>query len=161
MLPQRTTLAFPFTAGEVVAMGRAPWAGRPEQAQDRHPRARRRRNRRPDITRARRPNIDAGEDLVDVGWKRAQPLRNGSLRTGDPGLRHSADPGERGKQVLAVKLGEPLDREPSVLDGESTDSSVPALRRALALEEPAAIIVNHPGCRDARKQIRFVIDDLH
>ncbi|MGW4460739.1 heme ABC transporter ATP-binding protein [Micromonospora sp. NPDC004704] len=34
MLPQRTTLAFPFTAGEVVAMGRAPWAGRPEQAQD-------------------------------------------------------------------------------------------------------------------------------
>ncbi|WP_326558542.1 heme ABC transporter ATP-binding protein [Micromonospora sp. NBC_01796] len=34
MLPQRTTLAFPFTAGEVVAMGRAPWVGRPEQAQD-------------------------------------------------------------------------------------------------------------------------------
>ncbi|MFI6760852.1 heme ABC transporter ATP-binding protein [Micromonospora sp. NPDC050417] len=34
MLPQRTSLAFPFTATEVVAMGRAPWRGRPEQEQD-------------------------------------------------------------------------------------------------------------------------------
>ncbi|WP_431729454.1 heme ABC transporter ATP-binding protein [Verrucosispora sp. TAA-831] len=27
MLPQRATMTFPFTVGEVVAMGRAPWAG--------------------------------------------------------------------------------------------------------------------------------------
>ncbi|MBL6276547.1 heme ABC transporter ATP-binding protein [Micromonospora fiedleri] len=27
MLPQRATMSFPFTVGEVVAMGRAPWAG--------------------------------------------------------------------------------------------------------------------------------------
>ncbi|MFK3978929.1 heme ABC transporter ATP-binding protein [Micromonospora sp. NPDC050397] len=34
VLPQRTTLAFPFTSVEVVGMGRTPWAGRPEQDQD-------------------------------------------------------------------------------------------------------------------------------
>ncbi|MFB6392787.1 heme ABC transporter ATP-binding protein [Polymorphospora lycopeni] len=34
MLPQRATVAFPFTAADVVHMGRAPWAGRPEQAED-------------------------------------------------------------------------------------------------------------------------------
>ncbi|MFC0531854.1 heme ABC transporter ATP-binding protein [Phytohabitans kaempferiae] len=34
MLPQHTTLAFPFTVADVVAMGRAPWAGTPRQAED-------------------------------------------------------------------------------------------------------------------------------
>ncbi|MEV0609925.1 heme ABC transporter ATP-binding protein [Polymorphospora rubra] len=34
MLPQRATVAFPFTAADVVRMGRAPWTGRPEQAED-------------------------------------------------------------------------------------------------------------------------------
>lgn len=34
MLPQRTAVAFPFHAVEVVAMGRAPWAGRPQRADD-------------------------------------------------------------------------------------------------------------------------------
>jgi iron complex transport system ATP-binding protein len=34
MLPQHTTLAFPFTVADVVAMGRAPWAGTPLEAQD-------------------------------------------------------------------------------------------------------------------------------
>jgi iron complex transport system ATP-binding protein len=34
MLPQKATLAFPFTVGEVVRMGRAPWSGRPESASD-------------------------------------------------------------------------------------------------------------------------------
>ncbi|GAA0519095.1 hemin import ATP-binding protein HmuV [Paractinoplanes deccanensis] len=34
VLPQRSALSFPFTAGEVVRMGRAPWAGRPEAAED-------------------------------------------------------------------------------------------------------------------------------
>jgi iron complex transport system ATP-binding protein len=34
VLPQKATLSFPFTAGEVVAMGRAPWAGRAEGADD-------------------------------------------------------------------------------------------------------------------------------
>ncbi|MEU4155901.1 heme ABC transporter ATP-binding protein [Actinoplanes sp. NPDC026670] len=34
VLPQKATLSFPFTVGEVVAMGRAPWAGRPESADD-------------------------------------------------------------------------------------------------------------------------------
>jgi iron complex transport system ATP-binding protein len=34
VLPQKAALSFPFTVGEVVAMGRAPWAGRPEGADD-------------------------------------------------------------------------------------------------------------------------------
>jgi iron complex transport system ATP-binding protein len=34
VLPQRAMLSFPFTVCEVVAMGRAPWAGRPEGADD-------------------------------------------------------------------------------------------------------------------------------
>ncbi|GIE86418.1 heme ABC transporter ATP-binding protein [Actinoplanes regularis] len=34
VLPQKAVLSFPFTAGEVVRMGRAPWAGRPERAED-------------------------------------------------------------------------------------------------------------------------------
>ncbi|WP_328463287.1 heme ABC transporter ATP-binding protein [Actinoplanes sp. NBC_00393] len=34
MLPQRATLSFPFEAGEVIRMGRAPWTGRPEAADD-------------------------------------------------------------------------------------------------------------------------------
>ncbi|MFD6717877.1 hemin ABC transporter ATP-binding protein [Micromonospora sp. TSRI0369] len=34
VLTQRNTLSFPFTVGEVVRMGRAPWAGRPERDQD-------------------------------------------------------------------------------------------------------------------------------
>ncbi|MFG1888808.1 heme ABC transporter ATP-binding protein [Micromonospora sp. NPDC049051] len=34
VLPQRSTLNFPFTVDEVVRMGRAPWAGRSEQGDD-------------------------------------------------------------------------------------------------------------------------------
>lgn len=34
VLTQRNTLSFPFTVDEVVRMGRAPWAGRPEQEHD-------------------------------------------------------------------------------------------------------------------------------
>ncbi|MBU2664869.1 heme ABC transporter ATP-binding protein [Actinoplanes bogorensis] len=34
VLPQKAQLSFPFTVSEVVRMGRAPWAGRPESAQD-------------------------------------------------------------------------------------------------------------------------------
>ncbi|KUL33799.1 heme ABC transporter ATP-binding protein [Actinoplanes awajinensis] len=34
VLPQKAALSFPFTVGEVVRMGRAPWAGRPERAED-------------------------------------------------------------------------------------------------------------------------------
>ncbi|MEV6350730.1 heme ABC transporter ATP-binding protein [Actinoplanes sp. NPDC051851] len=34
VLPQKASLSFPFTAGEVIAMGRAPWAGQPESAED-------------------------------------------------------------------------------------------------------------------------------
>ncbi len=34
LLPQSSALSFPFTAGEVVRMGRAPWAGTPAAAQD-------------------------------------------------------------------------------------------------------------------------------
>jgi iron complex transport system ATP-binding protein len=34
VLPQKAMLSFPFTVGEVVAMGRAPWSGRPESADD-------------------------------------------------------------------------------------------------------------------------------
>ncbi|MEU4569420.1 heme ABC transporter ATP-binding protein [Micromonospora sp. NPDC023956] len=34
MLPQRSALSFPFTVAEVVAMGRAPWAGTPHAGQD-------------------------------------------------------------------------------------------------------------------------------
>ncbi|MFC4066975.1 heme ABC transporter ATP-binding protein [Actinoplanes subglobosus] len=34
VLPQKAMLSFPFTVGEVVAMGRAPWTGRPEAADD-------------------------------------------------------------------------------------------------------------------------------
>ncbi|RIV39121.1 heme ABC transporter ATP-binding protein [Micromonospora radicis] len=34
VLPQRTTMSFPFTVGEVVAMGRAPWAGTRHAAED-------------------------------------------------------------------------------------------------------------------------------
>lgn len=34
VLPQAATLAFPFTAEEVVRMGRAPWAGTPEEDED-------------------------------------------------------------------------------------------------------------------------------
>jgi iron complex transport system ATP-binding protein len=34
VLPQSAPLAFPFTAGEVVRMGRAPWAGTPLAAED-------------------------------------------------------------------------------------------------------------------------------
>ncbi|WP_244253620.1 heme ABC transporter ATP-binding protein [Micromonospora antibiotica] len=34
VLTQRSTLSFPFAVVEVVRMGRAPWAGRPEEAHD-------------------------------------------------------------------------------------------------------------------------------
>lgn len=34
VLPQRPTLSFPFTAAEVVAMGRAPWAGTEREDED-------------------------------------------------------------------------------------------------------------------------------
>jgi iron complex transport system ATP-binding protein len=34
VLPQQTSIAFPFTVGEVVSMGRAPWAGTPRQVDD-------------------------------------------------------------------------------------------------------------------------------
>ncbi|MEH1031354.1 heme ABC transporter ATP-binding protein [Micromonospora profundi] len=34
VLTQRSTLSFPFTVEETVRMGRAPWAGRPEEEQD-------------------------------------------------------------------------------------------------------------------------------
>ncbi|MEH1017246.1 ATP-binding cassette domain-containing protein [Micromonospora sp. CPCC 206060] len=34
VLPQRSTLSFPFTVEEVVRMGRAPWTGRPEEERD-------------------------------------------------------------------------------------------------------------------------------
>ncbi|GAA4723306.1 heme ABC transporter ATP-binding protein [Phytohabitans rumicis] len=34
MLPQRTALSFPFAVADVVAMGRAPWAGTPLSAED-------------------------------------------------------------------------------------------------------------------------------
>ncbi|GIM93716.1 heme ABC transporter ATP-binding protein [Paractinoplanes toevensis] len=34
VLPQKAALSFPFTVGEVVRMGRAPWSGRPEAAED-------------------------------------------------------------------------------------------------------------------------------
>jgi iron complex transport system ATP-binding protein len=34
VLPQKAVLSFPFTVGEVIAMGRAPWTGRPESADD-------------------------------------------------------------------------------------------------------------------------------
>ncbi|MEV4277727.1 heme ABC transporter ATP-binding protein [Actinoplanes xinjiangensis] len=34
MLPQKAMVSFPFTVGEVIAMGRAPWTGRPESAED-------------------------------------------------------------------------------------------------------------------------------
>ncbi|MER8183182.1 heme ABC transporter ATP-binding protein [Kitasatospora sp. NPDC094015] len=34
LLPQAAELSFPFTVGEVVRMGRAPWAGTPAAAQD-------------------------------------------------------------------------------------------------------------------------------
>lgn len=34
VLPQQQTLAFPFTAAQVVAMGRAPWAGTPYEDDD-------------------------------------------------------------------------------------------------------------------------------
>ncbi|MEU4691872.1 heme ABC transporter ATP-binding protein [Actinoplanes sp. NPDC023714] len=34
VLPQKATLSFPFEVGEVIRMGRAPWAGRPEAADD-------------------------------------------------------------------------------------------------------------------------------
>ncbi|MGW2399130.1 heme ABC transporter ATP-binding protein [Kitasatospora sp. NPDC001664] len=34
LLPQSSALTFPFTAGEVVRMGRAPWAGTAAEAQD-------------------------------------------------------------------------------------------------------------------------------
>ncbi|WP_233625384.1 heme ABC transporter ATP-binding protein [Actinoplanes sp. ATCC 53533] len=34
VLPQRSTLSFPFTVRDVVRMGRAPWRGRPESAAD-------------------------------------------------------------------------------------------------------------------------------
>ncbi|GAA2639800.1 heme ABC transporter ATP-binding protein [Paractinoplanes durhamensis] len=34
VLPQKAALSFPFTVGEVVRMGRAPWAGQPEAADD-------------------------------------------------------------------------------------------------------------------------------
>ncbi|MBB2944636.1 iron complex transport system ATP-binding protein [Actinoplanes lutulentus] len=34
VLPQKATLSFPFNAGEVIRMGRAPWNGRPESADD-------------------------------------------------------------------------------------------------------------------------------
>lgn len=34
VLPQKAALSFPFTVGEVVRMGRAPWHGRPESADD-------------------------------------------------------------------------------------------------------------------------------
>ncbi len=34
VLPQRTAVSFPFTVREVVAMGRAPWAGTPAEDED-------------------------------------------------------------------------------------------------------------------------------
>jgi iron complex transport system ATP-binding protein len=34
VLPQHTTVAFPFTVAQVVAMGRVPWAGTPDAADD-------------------------------------------------------------------------------------------------------------------------------
>ncbi|BBH65253.1 hemin import ATP-binding protein HmuV [Actinoplanes sp. OR16] len=34
VLPQKATLSFPFDVGEVIRMGRAPWAGRPEAEDD-------------------------------------------------------------------------------------------------------------------------------
>ncbi|GIF21980.1 iron complex transport system ATP-binding protein [Actinoplanes tereljensis] len=34
VLPQKAALSFPFTVGEVVRMGRAPWSGRPESSDD-------------------------------------------------------------------------------------------------------------------------------
>lgn len=34
VLPQRASLSFPFTVGEVVRMGRAPWAGHPKRSDD-------------------------------------------------------------------------------------------------------------------------------
>ncbi|WP_373466063.1 heme ABC transporter ATP-binding protein [Streptomyces sp. V3I8] len=34
VLPQSASLSFPFPVEEVVRMGRAPWAGRPEEAED-------------------------------------------------------------------------------------------------------------------------------
>lgn len=34
VLPQKAALSFPFTVGEVIRMGRAPWAGQPERAGD-------------------------------------------------------------------------------------------------------------------------------
>ncbi|MEV6306008.1 heme ABC transporter ATP-binding protein [Actinoplanes sp. NPDC051861] len=34
VLPQKAALSFPFSVGEVVRMGRAPWLGRPEAADD-------------------------------------------------------------------------------------------------------------------------------
>ncbi|MEU4557522.1 heme ABC transporter ATP-binding protein [Actinoplanes sp. NPDC023936] len=34
VLPQKATLSFPFNVGEVIRMGRAPWAGRPEGDDD-------------------------------------------------------------------------------------------------------------------------------
>jgi iron complex transport system ATP-binding protein len=34
VLPQKATLSFPFEVGEVIRMGRAPWTGRPEAADD-------------------------------------------------------------------------------------------------------------------------------
>ncbi|WP_229067558.1 heme ABC transporter ATP-binding protein [Actinoplanes sp. DH11] len=34
VLPQKATLSFPFDVGEVIRMGRAPWAGRPEGGDD-------------------------------------------------------------------------------------------------------------------------------
>ncbi|MFI5496701.1 heme ABC transporter ATP-binding protein [Actinoplanes sp. NPDC051859] len=34
VLPQKAALSFPFTVGEVVRMGRAPWLGRPESDED-------------------------------------------------------------------------------------------------------------------------------
>ncbi|WP_019632284.1 heme ABC transporter ATP-binding protein [Actinomadura atramentaria] len=36
MLPQKHTLSFPFTAGDVVRMGRVPWAGTPLEDDDDH-----------------------------------------------------------------------------------------------------------------------------
>jgi iron complex transport system ATP-binding protein len=36
VMPQSTSLSFPFTAGEVVRSGRAPWRGLPQAAQDDH-----------------------------------------------------------------------------------------------------------------------------
>lgn len=34
VLPQHTAVSFPFTVAEVVAMGRAPWAGTPQEVDD-------------------------------------------------------------------------------------------------------------------------------